>query len=155
MSGDGVTIAVVFHKSSLGPPASYSTKASGHTSFTTSKGTRTFDRTGVEDSFYLRPADTALDFLAVVTRQLEKVEESRKRIDASESIPGIPFMVTPESKAQITAALLSGKSHSFYPSGFGTGYVICARPMRHGRSKPEAAAFFGVDMLFVEALDAD
>jgi hypothetical protein len=86
----------------------------------------------------------------------ERIPEARARIDRSESIPGIPFMVTPESKAQITAKLKKGEQHSFMPSGFGTGYVL------HARRSPGAKAatkktcdFFGVSPLWVSTFDAD
>jgi hypothetical protein len=79
-----------------------------------------------------------------------------------ESIPGIPFMVSPKSKAEITKKLNNGGFHSFHPSGFGTGYTITCRPPRRRdpwgpqKAKKETQVFFGVKMpIWVQTFDAD
>jgi hypothetical protein len=159
-SPDGITITLRFYGRNAGKekPASYDSKASGHTSFTTSQGVRTFDRTGVEDSFYLQLADTVEDVLQRFRDQIKRVAESRARIDRSESIPGLGFLATPELKAQVTAELKAGKSHSFTPSGFGTGYRLYTGRQQSRfdhRAKAETEAFFGVSPIYLQTMDCD
>lgn len=170
--GDGITIEAKFHL-----PVEWDTdkkvynliklknlrhsecQAVGHTSFTTDKGTRTFDRTGVEDSFYINYNDDIAAVQAKLEGQIKKVAESRERIKGMINIPGIPFLTSPEGKSQITTLLRAGKSHSFTPSGFGTGYQIYSRKAPFdrydGRAKPETEAFFEVSPLWVRQLDCD
>ncbi len=160
LEGDGITFEIRFHE--LGKDEKlthYSTAASGHTSFTTSQGSRTFDRTGVEDSFYVNYSDTVEAVIAKLQAQIKKVAESRERISGMVPVPGMGWLVTPASRDEITAKLLAGKSHTFTPSGFGTGYRIYHRNsprLRYDeRAKPETEAFFKVSPLWLEAMDCD
>jgi hypothetical protein len=133
MEGDGVTIQIIFYMPSEPKKRfSYESIGIGHTTFTTAKGTRTFDRTGVEDSFYVHLYDGVAGVQAKIEGQLKRVGESRERIKGMIDIPGINWLTTPEGKEEITKKLKAGKCHEFRPSGFGTGNVLYhrSRPAR-------------------------
>jgi hypothetical protein len=156
LAGDGVTIRVVLD----GLDDEWSA-GTGHTTFTTAKGERTFDRTGVEDSFYLSHDATVASVDAEVASQLQRVAESRARLLRSETVPGLPgaWSVTPERKAEIAAALKAGRRHDFRPAGFGTGYSVGTKPVHRysGAALPRVTSdFFGVKgTLYYETLDCD
>lgn len=153
---DQINIKLVFNHDGGKISSSWDIVASGHTTFSTAKGERTFDRLGVEDSFYVNGDETLESLREKLNEQIEKIKVSRERISKSESIPGIPFMVTSDTKAAIAAKLRNGKNHTFTPAGFGTGYRIS----NHGgpwakRCKSETEKFFGVSPLYYETLDCD
>lgn len=145
--------------------------ASGHVYFDTNLGERTLDRTGVEDSFYidnpLKWSKETLerygsaDPIVAANEKIRKivtetVPQAQARINRSERVPTIPFTVTPERKAEITELLQSGKTHTFTPSGFGTGYRLTTRRSQWTRPGPaELAKFFGVRAVHLERLDCD
>lgn len=163
--GDGVTLRVVSIngwdapcRGKLQPLSEWSIAASGHTSFTSAQGQRTFDRHGVEDSFYVNPGDTAETMRARFAEQLARVEASRARLARSEQVPGLPgsWTMTPERRAEVTAALLAGRGWDLRPAGFGTGYRLSTRRSPLARlASEEAARWFGVQRLFVESMDCD
>lgn len=155
-SNDGVTIQIKFHHERK--PSNFSSQASGHTSFTTEKGIRTFDRTGVEDSFTVYYHDDLASVQAKLNEQLNRVAASRERMKAMVNIPGMTFLTTPEGKAEIAAKLRSNKSHSFTPSGFGTGYRLYSGRQQSrydNRAKPETEEFFGVSPIWMQQMDCD
>lgn len=139
--------------------------ASGHVTFDTAMGRRTFDRTGVEDSFYVNnPAKVTwvneVDPIAEANEEIrrvieERIPEARERLARSEAVPTIPFTVTPEVKQRITEELLAGRRHSFVPSGFGTGYTLTAHREPYSKPNAELALFFGVAEVWVSEFDAD
>lgn len=145
---------------------------SGHTSFHTAKGVLTFDRRGVEDSFYHVPfsftnkaskplSGAALDTL--VQEQLDKVAKRREYYALAIVIPGLPggHTVAPEGVEGLKKQLANANGHlTFTPAGFGTGYCVTKKPtrgLRYGetRAKPELEAFLGVSPLYVHTLDCD
>lgn len=140
------------------PDAEY-IRGSGHTSFDTKLGRRTFDRRGVDDSFYVDDVDTVETVNEKVKRQIEKVAESVSRLARSMSVPKWGFSVTPEQLDEIKAKLNKGQSHTFTPAGFGTGYVISKPGRKRNRwAKPapqEIVDFFGVGRLEYDTLDCD
>lgn len=159
LKGDGIEIEIWFS----GGRDSYSL-ASGHVTFETSAGRRTFDRYGVEDSFYIdNPAkmggegDVIQQANEAIRRFVEeRVPEARAQLDRSERVPGIPFEVTPERKAAVTEALRGSGRYKFMPSGFGTGYTLTTKATRYGAPAPrELEQFFGLAPLYVEKFDAD
>ena len=134
--------------------SSWDTIASGHTTFSSAQGDRSFDRLGV--GFYVNGDETLESLNEKINEQIEKIKNSRERLAKSESIPGLPFLVTPDTKAAVIAKLNSGKSHLFMPSGFGIGYTISKRGGRWSkRCKSETEKFFGVSPLFYETMDCD
>jgi hypothetical protein len=132
----------------------------GHTSFKTPRGWLSFDRRGVEDSFYHRPlfkGDKKRDLNELVTEQLERVRDRQAYYAAAVPIPGIPFTVAPDGVEGLKERLKKG-SLTFTPSGFGTGYVVSKRPQRGQQSKratSELETFLGSSPLFVSTFDAD
>lgn len=136
---------------------------SGHVEFDTSEGRRSFDRYGVEDSFYIdgpksstvdSPADQANE--AIRHALQERIPEVRARLARSVSVPGIPFMLTPEGKEQVASMLRERGTYSFMPSGFGTGYELSTRANGWGgRATKATEEFFGVGPLWVSTFDAD
>lgn len=89
----------------------------------------------------------------------ERIPESQERIARSESVPGLPFSVTPERKQQIEATLDAGKFYTFMPSGFGTGYRIAARKFASwAKPMPQLDGFFklkGKKRIWFDTFDAD
>jgi hypothetical protein len=142
-TGDGVTVAIV-----MWDVDSDWSVGSGHVTFTTALGRKTFDRRGVEDSFYVEAGDTAAEVAARIAERLKDVAESRARLSRSETVPGLPgkWSVTPERKAEIAAKLKDGREHEFRPSGFGQGVLITrGQRMRYSTRLPaETMAFFGL-----------
>jgi hypothetical protein len=128
---------------------------SGHTNFDGCS----FDRVGVDDSFHVEFTDTAETMRVKIAQELEKIRVSRERRARSEKVPGLPggWLVTPETKAKIGAALQAGRRHSFTPSGFGTGYNVGrAKSGWATRLPDETSQFFGVvGPLYYETMDCD
>jgi hypothetical protein len=136
--------------------------ATGHVTFTTKLGTRTFDRLGVDDSFYINPPEKGEPGIVessntTILEQLERITKSRETMERSETVPQIGFTVTPERKAEVTRQLKAGKTFSFTSSGFGTGYLLMTRPTSRysERAKPELAKFFDVPAVYFDRMDCD
>lgn len=123
---------------------------------------RTFDRIGVESSFYFHRTDTVETVRAKFAEHLTRIATQRERSARSVTVPEIGYSITPATKAQHTAALKSGSSISFSPSGFGTGYTLTLASRRRTRlgygTRMAGTAlneFFGVGALLVETRDCD
>ena len=137
----------------------------GTTSFNTPRGWATFDRVGVEPSFYWRDwaiggagekSLTPEKMAEVFAEQLKRIAEARKYYETAISVPQIGFTTSPERLARDKATLAKGGALTFTPSGFGTGYTVARRPSRFAtRAKPELEAFFGFSPLYVSTFDAD
>lgn len=129
----------------------------GHTTFTTAKGSFSFDRRGIDDSFYVYQKDTPDTVSQKLIEQVARVVESRSRHLTAETVPFVNNVITPQAKAEIAAKLKAGKEHTFTPSGFGTAYAVSTK-RRNTYSRPapaEMAKFFGVDRLWYDTLDYD
>lgn len=124
-------------------------------------GSRTFDRTGVDSSFHADVGETPDDVRRTLLEQIARVASSRERLARSTTVPGLPggWLVTPEQRIEIAKLLRAGKSYSFTPSGFGTGYRLSTDRPGYGRRTglpAETSTFFGVaGSLFYEPLDCD
>lgn len=198
--------------------------ANGHVSFDSSAGRRSFDRYGVEDSFYIdnpvkwdngrlwegdrvvlgknlgtvkssagykgwgddrhwvdeiiiawdsgeeetfserqfkRRGIKKADVIEQTNQKIKtfievKIPEARERLDHSENVPGIPFMVTAERKAEVISRIQSGQAYTFMPSGFGTGYTLSGHQDAYSkRADKETERFFGVSPIYVNTFDAD
>lgn len=133
----------------------------GTTTFSTAHGERTFDRTGVESSFYHRLfGNEAVDLDAMVKEQLGRIEERRTYLASSIQVPVVKYRIQPEDVARYRSQLKKRGVISFMPSGFGTGYTITTKPvrkLRHGekRATPELEMFFGVSPLYISTMDCD
>ena len=132
----------------------------GHTKFKRGTGWMSFDRTGVEDSFYhhamWKEDKHNYDVNQIVAEQLERIAKRRVYYETAVGIPGIPFTVAPEAVESLKQRLKKVGQISFTPSGFGTGYVISKRRSSYAQpASQEMATFFGVSKLWVSTLDCD
>ncbi len=133
---------------------------SGHTDFKIGDSTLTFDRLGVEDSFYHLPFGdwdkVKYDLNAILKEQLSRVAKQRERAETAMAVPDIPFTLAPEELKKYKSRLAKGNQITFMPSGFGTGYQISKVPRRDAkRASSKMEAFFGIDPLFISSFDAD
>jgi hypothetical protein len=138
----------------------------GHTSFMVGDGWRSFDRTGVEDSFYhtkvYKGDDRVIDLDTIIAEQLKRIAERREYYKSAVEVPGLPakFTVAPDGVAGLKASIKNNGHLSFTPSGFGVGYCVTKRPqqgLRYGevRAKPELEKFLDHSPLYVHTLDCD
>jgi hypothetical protein len=140
--------------------------ADGHTYYLdpiNPDGWYTFDRTGVDDSFYLSaPCDWDKDGLDLTKKVQEQLDRIRERLAKSLAagpridIPHTGFSVTQGGKVKITERLLGGQGYSLTPSGFGRGLNLRTRRTSHwDKYRPDLAAFFGVPEVWVSEFDHD
>lgn len=132
----------------------------GSTSFNTERGWRSFDRTGVESSFYWKPWDykgaEPVDLNEVLKDQLERIAKQRDYFKTAIKIPEIGFTISPDGLAKLKGDLKRIGYRRFMPSGFGTGYTISIKKLRFGnRVSKELEEFIGISPLYVETFDAD
>lgn len=137
---------------------------SGTTSFfVEGRGWLTFDRRGVEDSFYFLPfweGDVRPTVLEMITEHLARIEERRKYYLEAITIPQIGHTVSQEGLAKMKATFKKNgitASQSFHPSGFGTGYIVSRQPSRYGSKRAIKALedLIGVAPLYISTFDAD
>ena len=129
----------------------------GHTVFKGAKGWLSFDRRGIEDSFYLgNYGESPTDVSRVIQEQLVRIEEAKETSKKMVAIPGFGFSVHQDQLEALKKKLASGQSHSFTPSGFGTGHRVSTKRSRYATKMPaETAKFFGVTALYDETFDHD
>ena len=138
---------------------------SGHTRFKVDgRGWLTFDRRGVEDSFYhLNPftgVRTEKSLNDIVAEQLAKVEASRVKLKSSVMVPDVGHYVSLDGLEQLQLDLKARGYIQFVPSGFGTGYFVSKKPqqgLKYGerRASQELEKFLGVSPLYVCPFDCD
>jgi hypothetical protein len=123
---------------------------------------RTFDRIGVDDSFYWKPWDykgaPKVDLKEVYSELFARITKSREFAKSAIKVPEIGHSVSPERLVTMKAELNKKGFVSFYPSGFGTGYNVTKKSTRKYGVKRATKAledFFGVTPLFVESFDCD
>ncbi|MBI4471438.1 MAG: hypothetical protein HY646_02145 [Acidobacteria bacterium] len=153
-----VEIRIEFDGCPPEPGSAWSILATGHVGFETPKGRFSFDRRGVEDSFYVDVGDTVESVDQKIAEQLERVEEARRRLARSVTVPGLPrpFELSPETLSTYREHLKAGRPVSLTPSGFGIGYSISPRRSSYAKpASPALAAFFGTGPLFVSEMDCD
>jgi len=129
----------------------------GHTNFKTEKGWRSFDRLGVEDSFYSPWNSKELpDPATVIAEQLERIVKAKAADAERVDIPGLPYRINEAGRKERSQALKTRGCTTFTPSGFGTGHTVTTKKTRYGKPLPKATAdFFGVQALYVETFDHD
>jgi hypothetical protein len=140
---------------------------SGHTNWNMTEnkhGQRTwstFDRRGVEDSFYHLPLydgdKTRYNVNKILTEQLRRVASSLIHEALAFPVPGIPgHTVSSEQLEKLQARLKKHGQISFHPSGFGTGYIITTKYVRGARTASVGTEkFFGVSPLFISTIEMD
>lgn len=122
---------------------------------------RTFDRTGVEDSFYWQPFTKGekVNFDEIFTEQFRRIAERLEFFKTAVKVPDLGYSISPDRHAQIKADLKKGKHAAFHPSGFGTGYNLVTKPPRQmygvKRATPALETFFDHSPLWLASFDAD
>ncbi len=132
----------------------------GHTNFLIGDTWCSFDRRGVEDSFYHLPMwddDDTPDLNEIITDQLERIKLAISNHAEAIEVPGIPFTVSPSRYAALKKSLKAkGGRADFMPSGFGSGYTITNRSVAGSkRASAETEKFFEISPLFISKFDAD
>jgi len=117
--GEGMTIILRFFESRGTPMCTTNYKAKGKEF--------TFDRYGVDDSFYY---EGLTKLPKQIDEQRERVKAAQARLALTESFDMGPIrlMLSPETLQAIVTKLKSGKTHTYHPSGFGTGYYFSTNP---------------------------
>lgn len=133
---------------------------SGHTEYRAGEKWMTFDRRGVEDSFYHLPLYEGMKvnpINAIVLEQIARINAARAFDQVAIDVPTIPFRVSPDRADQLKQQVKRHGHVTFVPSGFGTGYTVSKKHGGHGctRAKPELEKFLGHSPLFVTMFDAD
>jgi hypothetical protein len=132
----------------------------GTCKFKIGDGWRTFDRRGVDDSFYWKPLYKGHEVNLEETFEelFKRIAKSREFSLTAINVPEIGHSVSPERLTTLKGELNKKGSISFYPSGFGTGYNITKKTTRRFGVKRATKAledFFGVAPLFIETFDCD
>lgn len=131
----------------------------GTTSFNTARGWLTYDRRGVESSFYWMPLWEKAekpDIKIIIAEQLERIAKSRDFSKTALKVPEVGASISPAMLETLKATFKNAGYHSFYPSGFGTGYTVSTKPLRYGKKASSALMdFFGVAPLYIATFDAD
>jgi hypothetical protein len=139
---------------------------SGHTLYKEGTMWLSYDRTGVEDSFYIAHPEYAKTRTwhkeppgGELNHQVNRVLDQRKRVSEGGgwvSIPEIGFRVLASNVAEMKAEFKRTGHKSFTPSGFGTGYHLSLRPSsRYAKISPKLAEFFEVPAVWVSTMDCD
>ena len=129
----------------------------GHTNYTHNGGHYSYDRCGVEDSFY-NGHDFDLDPNAQILEQLARIDESRVRIDNSVTIPVIGRLISKDRLAEVRKDFKSKKSQGFssHPSGFGMAYYITKKQTRWARrADAKIEKFFEYSPLYIQDIEMD
>jgi hypothetical protein len=131
----------------------------GHTEYKFGAGWRTFDRRGIEDSFYhlpLYPGHEIEPLDEIVTKQLTRVAEMIEYHKTAMPVPGLPFSVSPARLRVLKTDIANKGWVIFVPAGMGTGYRVSRKVSTYStRATPELEAFLGVSPLYVSTFDHD
>lgn len=146
-------------------------RGGGHTSFTPDgKRWLTFDRRGIEDSFYWLPFSIAKNVKAAEPDLNAIVDEQRKKCVAAIAdnhnvldIPGTCFRAHKNRVEEWKKLIKAGKVALMTPAGMGTALHVrskAAPPRSRGynpwrRAPAELEAFMGLGPLWVESVDWD
>jgi hypothetical protein len=124
---------------------------------------RSFDRTGVSDSFYWMDhgakRKVATDLREIIQEQLANVERSRTFHATALRVPMVGYSIAPTTLEEHKRKLASHGSIRFTPSGFGTGYDVVTRKPKHNynvrRATAELETFYDRSPLWVVGFDCD
>lgn len=167
---DGFTAEMSTDTSSSRPVQRYTIKSAdveivfdetggGHTRFRIGNSWKTFDRRGVEDSFYwLQLFDThkVKAPAELLPEQLLRIEKSRDYFKTAIAVPGLPFNVSPVELLALKAQLAKFGVVTFTPSGFGTGYMVTKKSNRYSKQASlELEKFLEHSPLYFHTFDAD
>lgn len=134
----------------------------GSTCFRTKNGVRTFDRRGVDSSFYLTDWDGKVysneKIKETLEEQLSRALKAIAKQSQSAVVPGLPgdFTLTPDELVNKRKELEKLGYTKFTPAGFGTGYIVQKKKTRWSSpAKKELIEFFGMGSLYIETWDHD
>jgi len=132
----------------------------GHTNFIADGTSMTFDRLGIEDSFYWLPwgerDDGDYDLNHIVAAQLDRIAEFLAVSDTLIPVPGLPYSVAPDKLERMKNTLAEGGSVTLSPAGMGTAHRLTTRRTRDAKYASKALRdFFVCDELFVSTIDWD
>jgi hypothetical protein len=134
---------------------------SGTTKFKVNNNWLTFDRRGVEDSFYWKEfsGKELRDFNAMILDQSRRVREAREFHQTALKVPDVGFSVSPDRLKALQKEIKTLGYVTFHPSGFGTGYrVVKKSHNRFGGSRRASAdleKFLECAPLWIETFDCD
>ena len=148
--GDGMNIVLLFSDFGETPSCTTQYMAKGKTF--------SFDRLGVEDSFYFESVEKLPE---QITQQRQRVKEAQAHLALTSSfnLGPVTLMLTPQRLQQIVDTIKSGKTHTYMPSGFGTGYYFSTKASIRSRwdraqASPELVKLVG-QPVYVSQFDAD
>jgi hypothetical protein len=135
----------------------------GTTRFKIGDGWRSFDRTGVSDSFYwmglCSKRKVAADLSQIIDDQLKDVLKSRAFHATALMVPMVGYSIAPATLEEHKRRLTSHGLVRFTPSGFGTGYDVVTRRPKHNynvrRATAELETFYDRSPLWVVGFDCD
>jgi len=130
----------------------------GSTNFKNNKGWFSFDRIGVESSFYVdSDSDGTVDLNKVIPEQIKRAEDAIKETKSYVKVPTTGFTISPDSVKEMSNNLKAGKTERLTPSGFGIELELSSSPKsRYAKKGPtELAKFFGLSVIYVEEHDRD
>jgi hypothetical protein len=153
----------------------FRTGGCGTTKFRVGDKWYTFDRHGVDSSFYwldwglseAKKKKKTLDIGKIIAEQIARVQDRLLFHAGALDVPEIGHKIAPERKGVLTAALKSEGHITFTPSGFGTGYTVAifshvtkngskiAGFSRWRRATAALDDFFNVGPLWIETFDCD
>lgn len=135
---------------------------SGTTNFLYDGTEYTFDRLGIEQSFYFGGEwDSFKSLSEAAQAQVLRVLNRKKQLQEQGglvTVPGTRIQITRSKQQELTKQLSSKGRISVYPSGFGTGYTF-SKKRTSNWCKPasmELAIFFGsTTKLWMDTIDCD
>jgi hypothetical protein len=140
----------------------------GHTTFLMDGVRKTFDRQGVNDSFYHADWEgngkSKEKINEEVLEQIKRIDEVRERAKTAVPLPGIGnHTASPKELEALRKEMTKPTGiHHFTPGGFGTGYTLSRQASPRGRRygpaakrAPEMEKLLGVSPLFLTTFDAD
>jgi hypothetical protein len=117
-----------------------------------------FDRLGVEDSFYF---ETLTKLPEQFAQQVERAKERQEVLSRSKpvNLGPVTLYMTDEARDAMVAKLKKGETYCYFPSGFGTGYNFTIR-FRRERFPEKIKASYELERLvgqrvFISSFDAD
>jgi hypothetical protein len=121
-------------------------------------GVYTLGRTGVDSGIFTSWNDPLTDVNKMIAERIAEVEKHRSNILGSVSVPvgDGSWHVNPERLEKMKSDLTAGKTLTFAPHGFGTGYYLSAKPSRYSKPASDVTnEAFGGMRLFYDTYDAD
>lgn len=129
VDGEKVPYKILIDHGDKPDNSKFSVGADGHTTFQKpgSKGMSSFDRTGIEDSFYLDKKESATE---KVRGEIERIKSSVRVSKTMVDVPDTGYRVTP-TRLEEMKSILRGKMGyvDLHPYGMGTGTRISARKL--------------------------